>query len=291
MIKPLKFESFNDMTLATQFAKENGDGSVYIGGGTDLVVQTRSGKIKPKCVIDISSCQSLYGIKDERDRVEIGALVTIETLRLNPLIRRYFSALIDAANVFAAWQVRNAATLGGNICNASPAADTVPPLLAYSATVKVTNGLNERVIPLESFFKGPGKTVLERGELLTSIAVPKTMGGCAFLKLGKRQSSILAVVNVAALLETEDTTIQRARVALGSVAPTPVRARNVERFLEGKKMTESNLKEASKHVLEDISPINDIRGSARYRKDMSVVLTGRTLELAARRCVGSVIFK
>jgi CO/xanthine dehydrogenase FAD-binding subunit len=282
----VEYKAFSDPTAAIKFAISQKGSSLFMGGGTDLMVQLRSGKAKTEYLIDVSSADGLSGIMDEGDSITIGAFTTIEEMRRSPVVVRELVALKEASDLFAAWQVRNLATLGGNLCNASPAADSAPPLLAYGAKLSVRRGDGEVTIPLEKFFLGPGKTVLRDGDLVTRVSIPKPRGGCAFVKLGKRQASILAVVSVAALVGLSGKKVARVRVFLGSVAPTPVRATHVEAHLYGRITSEENLRAAAKLVSKDIKPIGDVRASAAYRERMAVVLTEKALRIAVERAGG-----
>jgi carbon-monoxide dehydrogenase medium subunit len=282
----VEYRAFSDPAAAVKFAASQKGRSRYIGGGTDLMVQLRSGKAKVEYLIDISAANGLSGIKEEGDSITIGAFTTIEEVRRSSVVAKELVALKEASDLFAAWQVRNLATLGGNLCNASPAADSAPPLLAYGAHLSVRRGDGEVTTPLEKFFLGPGKTLLQDGDLVTSVSIPKPRGGCAFVKLGRRQASILAVVSVAALVRLSGERVGQARVFLGSVAPTPVRATHVEAYLYGRIASEENLRAAARLVSRDVSPIADVRASAAYREKMAVVLTEKALRTAVERAGG-----
>lgn len=280
----VQYVSFDQLAPALDYVKDRTERFRFIAGGTDLVVQMRSGKTTAESLVDISRVGELRGIHEAKDCVIIGALSTIEDIRRSPLVERRFPALKEAADVFAAWQVRNLATLGGNVCNASPAADTALPLLVYRAKLIAFLGIHQREIPIEGFFRGPGKTCLEAGELVGQIILPmEASGGSAFLKLGKRQASILAVVNVAAYVGTKGGVVTEARLALGSVAPTPVRASKAEEFLVGKPAVDKNFTQAAALVDEDIKPITDVRAGAKYRVRMAKTLAFRALRLASAR--------
>jgi len=286
MIPRVQYVAFRDPSQASHFAKTQAGKSRFIGGGTDIVVQMRSGKTKATYLVDVSDAPGLRGIDEIYGNIRIGAFTTMEEIRRSPSVGRHLPALKEAADVFAAWQVRNLATLGGNLCNASPAADSAPPLLVYDAEVLAMRGDKELQIPIGLFFKGPGQTALQDGDLVTGVRIPKGEGGSAFLKLGRRRASILAVVSAAARIQLSGEKVGTVRVALGSVAPTPVRALHVEAYLFGRKPTEENLSAASTLVLKDIKPISDIRASAQYREKMAVVLTAKVLRTALMRAGG-----
>jgi CO/xanthine dehydrogenase FAD-binding subunit len=281
MIPRVQYVSFDDANRAVRFMKVNSGRAAFLAGGTDIMVRMRSGKMNTACLVDISNARGLAGIAASDGSVEIGALTTVEEIRRSSVVAKELPALWKASDVFAAWQVRNLATLGGNLCNASPAADLAPPLMVYDATVVALGPGGARNIPIDRFFRGPGQTVLRPGELVEKVVVSREAGGSAFLKLGRRRASTLAVVSVAARIRAKGGRITESRVALGSVAPTPVRARSVERFLEGKPCAKSTFSQAAAIVTEEISPISDVRASAYYRRSMAIHLTAQALEFAA----------
>ncbi|MEM3398397.1 MAG: xanthine dehydrogenase family protein subunit M [Nitrososphaerota archaeon] len=278
MIPKVEYYRFKALDDALRFLRQY-PGSKILAGGTDLVVQLRSGKTAARKLVDISGIDELRYIRDEDGYIRIGALTTIEELKNSETVRDHAQLLWKAANNFAVWQIRNIATIGGNICNASPAADTVPPLIVLDARLRLQNVDRQREIKVEEFFKGPGETVMEKDEILTEIVIPKKDSGWrySFIKLGKRHSHILSIVNVAVGLKTYKDMIEDVIVALGSVAPTPVRARSVEDYLKNHRITRTTLEEASQQVVKDIKPISDIRASAEYRIEMSKILVRRAL--------------
>lgn len=255
-----------------------------IAGGTDLVVKMRAGLIKPKYIVDITRLEELKFIRDDGDVIRIGAATLLSHIEESEVVKEGVPVLHDAVKKMASWHVKNLATIGGNLCNASPAADTAPPLIVHEAKLKIRGPGGEREVLVEEFFTGPGETVLKQGELLAEVIVPKKKPGqgASFQKLMVREGA-LAVVSAAALVELSGGVISKVRVALGAVAPTPVRARHVESVLEGSEPTPEVLREASREVVRDINPITDVRGSREYRIDMSVVLTRRALEEAISR--------
>lgn len=249
-----------------------------LAGGTDLVIDLKVRRYTVKNVVDISRIKELSYIADDGDKVRIGALTKLQAIADSPVINEKVPVLAEAVREMASWQVRNMATIGGNLCNASPAADTAPPLMVLNATLKLVSRDGEREVPITEFFLGPRKTVLKHNELLKEIVIPYEPGcGTSFIKLGRRNSFTLSVVAVATLVKVEGSKFEDVRIALNSVAPTPVRARKAEEFLKGKEVNLENIKEAAKLVLHDISPISDVRASAEYRKEMSVTLTKDSL--------------
>lgn len=241
------------------------EGAKVIAGGTDLVVDLKYRRAVPRALVDISELSELRFVKVSGGHLEIGSAVTLQELAESGVIREFLPLLAEAIESIGSWQIRNLATIGGNVCNASPAADSVPPLLAYDAELELVSLDGPRVVPLERFFVGPKKTVLERGEILRSIRVPLNWQrfGWSFIKIG-RTSFDLAKVSVAVLLRVEDGRLSDVRVALGAVAPTPVRARATEKSIAGMSV-ERAAALASELVVDEIAPISDVRSTAWYR--------------------------
>ena len=261
------------LTEALEVISRLGDVKV-LAGGTDLVVDLKIGRYKPKNIVDISGIKELNYIRDEGHEIRIGALTKLQEIAESPIIRSKAPVLAKAANEMASWQVRNIATIGGNLCNASPAADTAPPLLALGAKLRLVSQEGEREVPITEFFKGPRKTELRNGEILKEIVIPYNEGsGQYYIKLGRRSAFTLSIVSVATVVKVSAGKFSDVRIALNAVAPTPVRAKKAEEFLKGKEVNLGNIDEAAKLVLEHISPITDVRASAEYRKEMAVVLT------------------
>jgi carbon-monoxide dehydrogenase medium subunit len=261
-----------------------------IAGGTDLIPMMRDRLVTPKRVIDINKLSELDFIKEAGEGIEIGALTRLRTIETSPLIRERIPLLAETAEQVASIQVRNVGTIAGNLVNASPAADMAPSLLVLDAIVRsIRTGGGRRETPLSEFFTGVKETVLGKDELVTDIFVPRMLPdtGGAFLKVGKRSALIISTASAASAISLKHGK-NKVRVALGSVAPTPVRARKVEDFLESHEITEMTIKEASDLVPNNISPITDHRSTAEYRKEVSKVLTKRALTKAfemARRQV------
>lgn len=279
MLPKFEYYVFKDLRRALDFMAEHKEARP-IAGGTDLVVQMRAGKVRPKCIVDIEGIADLNYIQEEDGILRIGALTKIEEIRRSTTIRRLAPNLWLAAQEFATWQVRCVATIGGNICNASPAADTATPLISLGAKVVLKSRAGEREVLLEDFFRGPGMTVMRPDELLTEIKVPKPPENAKhnFLKLGRRATHVLSIVNVALAMELDGDIVKDIKIALGSVAPKPVRSRSVEGALKGKALTRELAMDAAALVVNDISPITDVRASKEYRIEMSKVLTFRAIK-------------
>jgi CO/xanthine dehydrogenase FAD-binding subunit len=251
-----------------------------LAGGTDLVVDMKIGRYRPKTVIDISGIKDLRYIVDEGDKVRIGALTRMQDIVESPVIREKLPVLAEAVSMLGSWQIRNMATVGGNLCNASPAADSAPPLLVHEARIKLASIEGTREIPITEFFVGPRKTAMRPHELLQEVIVPYDADfakSYSYVKLGRRNAFTLSVVAVATVLKVRDGVFEDVRIALNAVAPTPVRARSVESFLKGREVGSEAIEKASELVLNDISPISDVRASAEYRKHASKILVKDTL--------------
>jgi CO/xanthine dehydrogenase FAD-binding subunit len=260
--------------------------AALVAGATDLIPLVRVGRWHPGLVVDITHLETLRYIKPVAGGLEIGALTTHAELMHSPLVLEHAPALVEAAASVAGPQVRARGTLGGNLCTASPAADTVPALLVLDAQVVLTGLESERRLPLAAFLTGPGQTALQSGEILKSVFIPATPpgAGMAFEKLGKRKALIISVVNTAALLVAEGGRIQDARLALGAVAPTVVRCPAAEAFLAGQEPVESTFHEAARLIQETIRPIDDVRASAAYRRVAAEGLAARALARAWEGC-------
>jgi len=253
--------------------KAMADGDVTVlCGGTDLALQTESGLRKyANTLINIRRIDGLSEIDEEDGKIRIGALTTVTDIKENQVINELAPVLVAAADQFASDQIRNAASLGGNICNASPAGDMIIPLLVLDAVVELAcwqdGGVQTRLVALNEFFTAPGKTVKRDHELLTAIIFDKPAADfvARFRKSGPRPALEISMVSVGIGGNLENGVFHNVRVALGAVAPTPLRARHVEAALEGKSLDAENIKAAVASAGEDATPIDDVRGSAWYR--------------------------
>jgi carbon-monoxide dehydrogenase medium subunit len=256
-----------------------------IAGGTDLLADLKSSPSHaPKTVVDISRVTDLRKIEVNARGLCIGALVTHSEIMASKIIRNMFPALIDAAHTIGAVQTRNLGTLGGNLVTAVPSVDSGPTLVALDALVVIAGPAGNRTMPLAEFFVGPRRTALKQDELLVEIVIPKANldKPAHFLKMGLRKGQALALVNAASSLwvDAKTNSCRDVRIALGAVAPTVIRAKTAEKFLEGRAATPENCAEAGRLAVEDARPISDMRASAEYRRDLVAVLTKRTLEAA-----------
>lgn len=260
-----------------------------LAGGTDLMVVFNRHNLDVEHLIGLQSVPGLAGIADG-DGIRIGAMTTHRELELNPLLKAQATALTEACRTVGGVQIRNLGTVGGNICNASPAADTVPALLALEAAVVVTGPSGSRTLPLDQFILGPRRTALAPGEIVTAVVLPAPAGrtGSAFLKAGRRKAMEISLCCVAAAvtLDAAGETCTEVRIALGAVAARGVRAVKAEAVLRGNKLTDALLAEAGALAATECSPITDLRGSAEYRRMLVESLVPRAVRSAAQRAPG-----
>jgi len=287
-IIPFEFQYFEPESLeeVLQLLGTYGSEARVLAGGTDLIVKMKIRAIEPKYVINVKRIKELRYIRVDEDTIRLGALTTWRDLERSDLVREKVPALYDAVKSMGSVQIRNMATVGGNLCNASPAADSAPPLLVHEARIKLTSIEGTREIPITEFFVGPRKTVMYKTELLQEIIVPYDADfakSYSYVKVGRRNSFTLSVVAIATVLKIRDGVFEDVRIALNAVAPTPVRARSVESFLKGREVGSEVIEKASELVLKDILPISDVRASAEYRKHISKVLVKDTLLKALER--------
>jgi len=264
-----------------------GERAKYIAGGTDVMVKIKEGKISPQYMISLRRLQGLDHIIYEKGELRIGAMVTHRMLELSPVIRKEFPILIDAVENIGSVQIRNVATIGGNIVNAVPSADGAIPLITLGAEVRIIGPKGERAMALEDFFIGPGKTILKRGEILLEFVVPKLPPhtGAAYWKHTRRAAMELPILGVAVLISLDDDmkTCTEARIGLGVLAPTPMRAKNAEAILKGKKVDDEILKKAGKAAAQECKARDSVRGKAWYRRDMVELFVQRMAIVAMER--------
>ena len=244
----------------------------------------------PSHIVSLLRVPELRGTEfSESDGLRIGASVTMTEVADSPVVRERYTAIAEGAALVGSHQTMNMATVGGNLCNAAPSAEIAPPLLAFDAEAIIVGPSGRRSLALEEFFLGPGKTALAQGELLAEVRVPVPPAGTgsAYQRHTPRKQMDIAVVGIATALTLAGGRIERARVALGAVAPMPVRAGRTEAQLEGETLSEEVLARAADAAVEECSPISDVRGSAEFRRHIVRVTTERMLRLAAGRARGS----
>lgn len=262
----------------------NGNASL-IAGGTDLLVQMREHVRQPAHVINIKKILGIDDLEfDLQAGLRIGALTTTRAIETSPVVRRHYAGLHQSTVHFASIQIRNRATVAGNVCRASPSADTLPPLIADAAILRLHGSEGVRSVALEDFCIGPGKTVLGPDEMVTHILVPAPLPhtGKVYLKHGRRIEMELATVGVAVTLTLEGATCRDVRIVLAAVAPTPLRAVGAEAVLRHRPVDAQRIAAAAEAAMAEARPIGDVRGSADYRRQMVGVLTRRAIEQALK---------
>jgi carbon-monoxide dehydrogenase medium subunit len=251
-----------------------------LAGGTDLVPKINYAELKPEALLYVGGLGLDY-IKEGDGKLLIGAATPVASLLESDLVAQKAPVLVEAAEDFAGYSIRASATVGGNIANASPAADLVPPLIVMGADLHLTSAKGDRAVAVQDFFTGPGQSVLQPGEMIAEVAVPPLKGKAAFLKLGRRKAQTLAVMSVAVWLEMDGQKCQDACIALGSMAPTPLRCTEAEALIKGKSLDGALIAECAAAAIAQSKPITDQRGSAWYRKEAGTALVARALTQAA----------
>ena len=287
MKRPEPFEMYQPTTLeeASRLLRDKGSGGRFLAGGTDLVIAIKEKGLIPKYVIDLKKVPGLSGIRENGDgSITIGALTTMREIETDLLLNKKYPFLCQSAAEVGSIQIRNRATVGGNMANATPSADVAPSLVVLNAMAKIVSVTGERTVPLEEFFRGPGQTVMTSDEILTEITLPKTGPQLVgeYIKFSPRDMMDLAYVGVAVAYNiTADKRCIGVRIVLGAVAPTPLRARNAEALLEGQLLTEELAAKVGAQAAQESKPISDVRSSADYRRAMVGAMTKRALLNAA----------
>jgi len=312
-MKTFDYSTSKTLQEALHLLHQQGDKAKLVAGGTDVMVMIKKREISPEVLVSLRRIPGLDQIQYEKSSLRLGPMTTHRAVETSPLIRREFSALADAADVLGTVQIRNVATIAGNICTAAPSADTAPPLLVLGARIKVLSPEGERTIPLEEFFKGPGETVLRRGEIVTEVSIPKLLPhtGSAYWKHKRRGALELPMLGVAVLLslntdriscgdmmrarspvssifhalEKDELVCKEVRIALGVAAPTPMRAFKAENLLRGQKISDGLLDKVAETASEEARPRDSIRGEAWYRKEMVKVFVKRMAVTCIERII------
>jgi len=264
---------------------ERGPETKLLAGGTDLLPQMKNSVVMPKRVIDLSGVARVKILESDAKGLRIGAAVPARQLEQDPRVRAGYASVAESAALIGSVQVRNLATVGGNLCNAAPSADMAPPLVALEAQAVIAGPKGERRVPLSDFFTGVRTTVLGPDELLVEIvaSAPGAHSGGCYIRHTPRRELDIAVVGVASQVTLANGVCAKARIALAAVAPTPVRATTAEAALEGKPLTPELIERAADLAAQGARPISDQRGSADFRRHLVRVLTRRTLTTALAR--------
>ena len=276
---PFEFEYHRPSTLEEALEILSQDGMIPILGGTDVVVKMRARRLKPKGVVDLKGIEELHTFKFSKEEgMVIGAAVTMnELIEEHPEVKENYPVFHQAIRKVGAYQTRNRATVAGNIGNSSPAADSVPSLLTYNAKLRLVSKEGERIVELKDFFTGPGKNILKQGEIIHSIIVPYEGPSIGmYYKLSRIKAVDLSTIGVAITVIDPDGK-RDIRVALASVAPTPIRVFEAEEFIRGKELTPEVVEEFARIVQRNTSPITDTRGTKEYRYEMAYVLPKKIL--------------
>jgi len=259
-----------------------GGNGALLAGGTDLLVKMRNRDLDPKTIVSLGRIPEIHQIVPTRTGLKIGSGCTITEIAESQAVNRWFPALASAAEQLGSPSVRNMGTVGGNIVTASPAADLPPALMAYGARVRLRSTEKERILPLETLFSGPGKTILAPDEVLADILLdsPPERSGAGFFKLGTRNALQISIINGACFLALDPDTgmIKTARVVVGAAAPTVMRMTQAEAVLTGQSPGKNLFRAAGQAAARQCRPIDDLRGSAAFRRDMAGTLTLQTLE-------------
>lgn len=278
----MRFEYSDVASLdeAVSLLRQYGDGAHVLAGGTDLLVMAKEERVNPEHLIDIKPIQGMGEITWDKQRVlKIGALATIRAIERSSLVMEKAPVVSQAAHLLGSVQIRNRATVGGNLCQAVPSAEMPPPLIALGATARIYGPNGYRTTPLEHLFVGPRRTSLSRQELLVELEVPvmPSNTGSAYLRFSPRKAMDLAIASAAAMVRLDDGRCSDCRIVLGAVAPTPLRATKAEDTLRGERPGAGVIERAAELAAAEAMPISDIRASAEYRRELVKVLVRRTL--------------
>ncbi len=282
----INYEAPTTLDQAIGILKAHGENARPFCGGTDLIIQLRAGVRRTEHLVDIKKIKELQTLSfDAKKGLRLGAAVPCIDVGESKVMRRHYPGLTEAANLIGSIQIRNRASVGGNLCNGSPAADTTPALIALGARARIAGPKGEREVPVEDFVVSPGRTVLKPGELLVELLVPAPAphSSDAYLRFIPRNEMDIAVVGVGAALTLDGDKVKAARIALGAVAPTPIFASKASAALIGKKLGDAALEAAGRAASAACSPIDDMRGTAEFRLHIAAVLTRRVLSIAAER--------
>ena len=284
-MQEISYEVPTTVAQAVTMLKRHGDKARPFVGGTDLMIQMRAGVRRPEYVVDLKHIKELRQIKfDARKGVRLGAAVPCIEVYESEVMRKHYPGLTEAAHLIGSLQIQNRASVGGNLCNGSPAADTTPALIALGAKAVISGG-RSREVAVEDFVTSPGRTVLKPGEILVEflIPAPKPHSSDAYLRFIPRNEMDIAVVGVGTSLTLEGDVVKAARIGLGAVGPTPIFAKKAGDSLIGKTLDNATIEAAAQLAIEAATPIDDMRGTAEFRKHVTGVLTRRTIQIAAER--------
>lgn len=278
-IAPFEYLRPNNMDELLDELSQCGPKGKLIAGGTDLTVALKERLIHPEVIIDLNHLRPcLSGVEVTKTTLKIGSMTTYTELERDPKVQRYAKALSEAASQVGTFQIRNLGTIGANLANGSPAADTAPPLIVLSATVNLRSKYGERRLRVEDLITGVKKTLIQPNEIITSIEVPLNEHVSSYwMRSAKRNENVISVVSVAVASEIRGENFGDSKISLGAVAPTPILARTSSSKLTGSPISETTIEEVSNLAREESKPITDVRGSAEYRRHLVYVLTKRAI--------------
>jgi CO/xanthine dehydrogenase FAD-binding subunit len=282
----INYQAPSTLDQAVGILKQYGENARPFCGGTDIIIQLRAGVRRTEHLVDVKQIKELRSISfDAGKGLRLGAAVPCIEIYESDTMHRYYPGLTEAAHLIGSLQIQNRASVGGNLCNGSPAADTTPALIALGARARIVGAKGEREVPVEDFVLSPGRTVLAPGELLVELLIPAPPphSSDAYLRFIPRNEMDIAVVGVGAAVTLDGDKIKAAKISLGAVAATPLVAGKAAESLIGKKLDDASLEEAGRLASEKSSPIDDMRGTAEYRRHITGVLTRRALAIAAER--------
>jgi carbon-monoxide dehydrogenase medium subunit len=278
-IAPFEYIRPNSLDELFDALNQFGGKAKLIAGGTDLTIALKERLISPEVIIDLNRLRTtLSGIVATNSGLRIGAMTTYTELETNPSVQRYAWALSEAASQVGTYQIRNLGTIGANLANGSPAADTAPPLIALSAKVNLQSSHGERSMPVEDFITGVKKTAIRSDELITSVQIPMNdLLSSSWMRSAKRNENVISVVSVGVASEIHGNQFGKSRISLGAVAPTPILAKESSSELSDSPINPETIEAVSKLAKNESKPITDVRASAEYRKHLVYVLTKRTI--------------
>ena len=289
-MRAIDYQAPTSLSEAVSIMAANGDRAYPLAGGTDLLVQLRGGRREADVVVDTKKVPELNGIKLDDNGLQLGAAVPCYQIYQNAAVAAAYPGLIDAAGLIGSIQIQGRASIGGNLCNAAPSGDSIPPVITLGGEAHINGPKGWRTMPTEDFCTGPGRNALQSGELLVAIQLPAPAAnsGTAYLRFIPRNEMDIAVAGVSSsvVLDASGQTIQSARIALASVGPTPILATAAGDSLAGKAVSDEAIEEAGRLASEAATPITDMRGTIRQRHHLVAVLTRRTLNIAIRRARG-----
>ena len=289
-MRAIDYQAPTSLSEAVSIMAANGDRARPLAGGTDVLVQLRGGRREADVVVDTKKIPELNTLNLGDNGLQLGAAVPCYRIYQDSAVAAAYPGLIDAAGMIGSIQIQGRATVGGNLCNAAPSGDTIPPVITLGGEAHINGPNGWRTLPAEDFCTGPGRNALENGELLVAIQLPAPAAnsGTAYLRFIPRNEMDIAVAGVSSSvqLDASGQTIQSARIALASVGPTPILATAAGDSLAGKAVSDEAIAEAGRLASEAATPITDMRGTIRQRHHLVDVLTRRTLNIAIRRARG-----